>query len=109
MRDSRSFRSFRSVARQNTAMTSLATVMSKPSSRGVPLTLPPRPSTMNRSWRSFMSMQRFQVMRRGSMLSGLPCWMELSIMAASRLLAAPMAWMSPVKWRLMSSMGTTWA
>ena len=32
---------------------------------GMPLTLPPRPSTMNRSWRSFMSMQRFQVMRRG--------------------------------------------
>ena len=55
------------------------------------------------------SMQRFQAMRRGSMFSGLPCWMELSIMAASRLLAVPMAWMSPVKCRLMSSIGTTWA
>ena len=30
-------------------------------------------------------------------------------MAASRLLAAPMAWKSPVKWRLMSSMGATCA
>ena len=36
-------------ARQNTAMISLATVISKPSSRGVPLALPPSPSTTNRS------------------------------------------------------------
>ena len=91
MRLRRSFRSARSVARQKIAMTSLATVMSKPSSRGVPFTLPPRPSTIKRSWRSFMSMQRFQAMRRGSMFSGLPCWMELSIMAANRLFAVPMA------------------
>ena len=97
------------VARQKMAITSLATVISKPSSRGVPFTLPPRPSTMKRSWRSFISMQRFQVMRRGSMFSGLPCWMLLSIMAASRLLAVPMACRSPVKCRLMSSMGTTCA
>ena len=83
--------------------------MSKPSSRGTPLTLPPRPQTILRSCRSFMSTQRFQVMRRTSMSSSLPCWMWLSSMAASRLLAAPMAWKSPVKWRLMSSMGTTWA
>ena len=48
-------------------------------------------------------------MRRGSMFSSLPCWMWLSIIAASRLLAAPMAWISPVKWRLISSMGSTWA
>ena len=39
--------------------------------RQVPFTLPPRPSTIKRSWRSFMSMQRFQAMRRGSMFSGL--------------------------------------
>ena len=97
------------VARQKMAITSLATVISKPSSRGVPFTLPPRPSTMKRSWRSFISMQRFQVMRRESMFSGLPCWMLLSIMAASRLLAVPMACRSPVKCRLMSSMGTTCA
>ena len=77
--------------RQKTAMISEATVMSKPSSRGVPLALPPRPSTMERSCRSFMSMQRRQVMRRGSSPRALPCWMWLSSMAASRLLAAPMA------------------
>jgi hypothetical protein len=35
--------------------------------------------------------------------------MWLSTIAASRLLAAPIAWKSPVKWRLMSSIGTTWA
>ena len=97
------------VARQSTAIISLATVMSNPSSRGVPLTLPPRPSTMLRSWRSFMSTQRFHVMRRGSMPRVLPCWMWLSSMAARRLFAAPMACISPVKCRLMSSMGMTWA
>ncbi len=35
--------------------------------------------------------------------------MWLSISAASRLWAAVMAWKSPVKCRLMSSIGTTWA
>ncbi len=44
------------VAKQKMAMTSLATVMSKPSSRG--------PSTMWRSWRSFMSTTRFHVILR---------------------------------------------
>ena len=46
---------------------------------------------------------------RGSMPRALPCLMWLSSMAAQRLLAAPMAWKSPVKCRLMSSMGTTCA
>ena len=36
-------------------MTSVATVMTKPSSRGTPFTLPPRPTTILRSARSFMS------------------------------------------------------
>ncbi|MNC96880.1 hypothetical protein D3C83_143690 [compost metagenome] len=56
-----------------------------------------------------MSITRFQVMRRGSMPSSLPWLMWLSIIAASRLLASAMALKSPVKWRLMSSIGTTWA
>ncbi len=34
--------------------------------------------------------------------------MRASIAAASRLLAAVMAWMSPVRWRLKSSIGMTW-
>ncbi len=38
-----------------------------------------------------------------TMPKALPWWMWLSIAAASRLLATPMAWKSPVKWRLMSS------
>ena len=38
-----------------------------------------------------VSYTHLQAMRRGSMFSGLPCWMELSIMAANRLFAVPMA------------------
>ena len=44
--------------------------------------------------------------RRGSMPSSLPCRRCESSIAASRLFAAPIAWMSPVKWRLISSIGT---
>ena len=40
--------------------------------------------------------------------SALPQWIWLSIIAASRLCALVMAWKSPVKWRLISSIGTTW-
>src|SRR6187200_2807741 len=54
-----------------------------------------------------MSTARRQSMRSWSILCGLPCRIEASSMAASRLLAAPIAWMSPVKWRLRSSIGTT--
>ena len=97
------------VARQKMAITSEATVMSKPSSRGTPWALPPRPSTMLRSWRSFMSTTRFHVILRTSMPSSLPLWICASSRAARRLFAAPMAWKSPVKCRLMSSIGTTWA
>ena len=104
-----SFRSLISLARHRTAMISDATVISYPSSRGIPLVLPPSPSTTFRSWRSFMSTQRLQVIFLGSMFSSLPWKMWLSIIAASRLFAAPIAWKSPVKCRLMSSMGTTCA
>ncbi len=58
--------------------------------------------------RSFMSIARRQPTRSASICSGLPCRIEASSIAASRLLAAPMAWMSPVKCRLRSSIGTTW-
>mmetsp|Transcript_10809 Transcript_10809/g.32811 ORF Transcript_10809/g.32811 Transcript_10809/m.32811 type:complete len:224 (-) Transcript_10809:379-1050(-) len=38
-----------------------------------------------------------------------PSWnMRVSMAAAQRLFAAVMAWMSPVRWRLKSSIGTTW-
>ena len=55
-----------------------------------------------------MSSARFQPTRRASILCGLPCRIDASSSAASRLLAAPIAWMSPVKWRFRSSIGTTW-
>ena len=56
-----------------------------------------------------MSTQRRQLTLSGSMPSLFPCSRCASSSAASRLLAAPIAWMSPVKWRFMSSMGTTCA
>ena len=52
---------------------------------------------------------RGQVIRRGSSPSALPWCMWLSSIAASRLCAEVMAWKSPVKCRLISSIGTTWA
>ena len=107
--DNLSFRSLMSLARQRTAIISDATVMSYPSSRGIPFVLPPRPSITLRSWRSFISTHLLHVILRGSMFNALPWKMWLSIMAASKLLAAPIAWKSPVKWRLMSSIGTTCA
>ena len=55
-----------------------------------------------------MSSARFQSTRRASIECGLPCRIDASSSAASRLLAAPTAWMSPVKWRFRSSIGTTW-
>ena len=56
-------------------MTSEATTMSKPSSRGKPLAVPPRPMTMSRSARSLTSTTRRQAMRRTSKPSSLPWWM----------------------------------
>ena len=109
IRPSLSCRSSRSRARQKIAMTSEATVMSNPSSRGAPLETPPRPLTMERSARSFMSSTRRHRMRRGSMPSGLSQNRWLSSIAASRLCAAVMAWKSPVKCRLIWSIGPTCA
>src|SRR5699024_6614195 len=90
-------------------MTSLATTMSKASSRGTPPLMPPRPTTTPRRARSLRSTTRRMWMRRGSTSSSLPKWMWLSSMVAARLFAAAIAAKSPVKWRLMSSIGTTWA
>ena len=83
--------------------------MSKPSSRGTPWAAPPRPITVLRRARSLTSTTRFHWTRRGSMPSALPWWMWLSTRAARVLFAIWIAWKSPVKWRLMSSIGTTWA
>src|SRR6266436_3677291 len=60
--DNRCLRSSRSLARQKIAITSDATVMSKPSSRGKPLATPPSEETIERNDRSFMSIARRQEM-----------------------------------------------
>ena len=54
------------------AITSEATVMSKPSSRGKPLPGPPSPTVISRNARSFMSMTRFHAMRLTSKPNALP-------------------------------------
>jgi hypothetical protein len=53
-------------------MISLATVMSKPVSRGKPLETPPSEVTTWRSARSFMSSTRRQTIRRVSRFCALP-------------------------------------
>ena len=82
--------------------------MSKPSCRGMPCVGPPRPITTSRSDRSFMSSTRLKVIRRGSMFSSLPWKMWLSTRAIRALFAEVTAWKSPVKCRLISSIGSTW-
>ena len=104
----RFFRSAHDSVRQKIAISSEATTMSKPSSRGKPLAWPPRATVTSRRARSFMSSTRFQVTLRTSMSSSLPWCTWLSMSAASRLLAAAIAAKSPVKCRLMSVIGTTW-
>ena len=104
----RRFRSAHDSVRQKIAISSEATTMSNPSSRGKPFAWPPMATTTSRSARSFMSSTRFQVTLRTSMSSSLPWCTWLSIRAASRLFAAAIAAKSPVKCRLMSVIGTTW-
>jgi hypothetical protein len=68
-----------------------------------------------------MSITRFHCTLKGSMSSRLKprsasapserrdSWYQrASMAAAARLWATPTAWMSPVRWRLNSSMGMTW-
>ena len=62
---------------------------------------------MFRSERSVTSIARRHV--TVSIAGSCPWKMCASTSAESRLFAAVIAWMSPVKWRLMSSIGTTWA
>src|SRR5262249_1657205 len=81
----RSFRSLRSLARQKMAMTSEATVISKPSSRGKPLATPPSEELMLRRARSFMSMTRRQVTRRGSKPPPVPKQKGVGLGGAGRI------------------------
>ena len=100
-------------------MISEATEMSKPVLRfGPSIQLSLRPVSMKRRAASLTSTTRRHVIVSGSMFSfGRPvlpnasrfsCLTRASIAAASRLFAMLTAWMSPVRWRLNSSMGMTW-
>ena len=72
-------------------MTSEATVISNPDSRGKPLATPPSDWVIWRKARSFMSTTRRHTIRRTSIWSALPQWIWLSIIAASRLCALVIA------------------
>ncbi len=117
------------VAKARMAISSLETVMSTPVLRGkIGLGEPSRslsslkPTLIERSVRSHTSTTRFQVIVAGSMsilrarprrlsaasVCRLSWYMRVSSAAATRLCATVMAWMSPVRCRLKSSMGMTW-
>jgi len=79
------------------ALISEATVIMNPLSCGIPPSFrPPRPTTMLRSSRQFMSIAFLRKMRVGSMFSLFPLAMWFWRIADRRLCAAPTAWMSPV-------------
>ena len=90
------------------AIISDAAVILNPVSLIIPPLLPPRPVTIFLSARSFMSITRFHSTVRGSIPTPpLGFCMSLSINVANRLFAFSMAAKSPVKCKLISSMGTT--
>ncbi len=128
-RPTRSRMSLRLVARARIAINSLATVISTPVARGkMGLGEPSRsvaslkPTLIERRLRSHTSTTRFQVILSGSISSRrsmprrlsassdwrLSWYMRVSIAAATRLWATLMAWMSPVRCRLKSSIGMIW-
>ena len=76
------------VARARMALISEAAVMTKPLSCGTPPTLrPPRPTTISRSSRQFMSIAFFHTTRVGSMLSSFRLVRWFSTIAERRLWA----------------------
>ena len=83
--------------------------MSNPSCLTAPSPFLPKPSTIFLNCLSFMSTHLLQVILLGSILKEFPWCMWLSTIAASKLLAAPIAWKSPVKCKFISSIGTTCA
>ena len=105
---SRRRRSWRSRPDASSAITSEAAVMSNPVSRGNGRSSP-TPIEIRRRRRSSMSRHRRHVIVAGSIRSSFPCTRCASTADARRLFAAAIACKSPVKWRLMSSIGTTCA
>ena len=90
-------------------MISEAAVIINPLSLGTELAVPPSPKTICLKALSLTSRVRTHVIRRGSSFRGLPWCNELSSIAERRLWADVIAWKSPVKWRLISSIGAIWA
>ena len=82
---------FHAIASARIAMISEPGMMTKRSSRAGPPFTPPRPTTMLRSARSFMSMVRGHVMRRTSKPDALPWCRCASSIADNRLCALAMA------------------
>ena len=89
-------------------MTSDAGVILNPSSLGIPFAVPPKPIVILRNALSFISITRFQSIVLGSKLKlqHLLCKL-LSINAESKLFAFSTALKSPVKCKLISSIGKT--
>ena len=81
------------------AMISEATVMSKPSSRGARRGPPAAHAADDIAQLTVVHVNRAlpRNLAHVRTRSSLPWWIWLSIIAASRLFAAPMAWKSPVK------------
>ena len=94
-----------SLARHIIAIISEATVIWKPLRCGTPF-LFPKPTSISRSARSFISNALIQTIRSGLIFNSLPWKIWLSIIAAIRLIEEVKACISPVKCKLISSLGS---
>ena len=100
-----SIKSSSSVAKHKIAINSEATVIVKLSLRSTPLPSP-KPTTISRSALSFISIALDHKIRSASICKGLPRYKELSIIAAIKLIEEVNACISPVKCKLISSLGS---
>ena len=104
----RNFKSAKSFAKHKIAITSDAGVILKPSSRMVPFALAPTPMIIWRNERSFISITLFHAIDFGSKFNEYFVFCKLlSITAESKLFAFSIAEKSPVKCKLISSIGNT--
>ena len=95
-----------SAAKQRIAINSEATVITNSSCLGAHFVSPSEIVIFLRAL-SFISRALFQSTLSGLILSSLPCQMELSMQAAIKLIELVKACISPVKCKLISSVGTT--
>ena len=95
-----------SLAKQRIAINSLATVITNSSCLGATLVSPSETVTLL-SALSFISSALFQRIFSGLIFNWLPWKIELSMQAAIKLIELVRACISPVKCKLISSLGTT--